>query len=134
MSNADPDQSDRGDDARSPWVAVFRGRLPLETETSWYLLLSVLDVLFTYILLTRRGEGGMRFYESNPVARMVLGLYGVKGIIVFKFVLVAVVCFIAQLVATRRPRTAKYLMWFAMAAVGGVVAYSAYLLSLAFLG
>lgn len=133
MSTEEPEEQSN-EDGTPPWLAVFQGKLPLESETAYYLLFSVLDVLFTYILLTRREDGGMRFYESNPVARFVINHWGVRGIVVFKFALVALVCFIAQLIATRRQNVAKYLMWFATAAVGSVVLYSAYLLMLSMVG
>lgn len=117
---------------QSPW-SIFRGKLPLESETTWYVLLSVLDVVLTYLLLRQSAnpEARVRLYESNPVARWVLNHYGMRGMIGFKFVLVAAVAVIAQVVATRRPEWARYLLYFACVAVGAVVVYSAYLLALA---
>ncbi len=46
------------------------------------------------------------FYESNPVARYFLNHWGVKGLIYFKMAVVAFVCVIAQIVATRREASA----------------------------
>ena len=107
----------------------LRGRLPLEHETALFVLVSTLDVFMTYLLLSRRaGEGGVVFVEGNPVARFFLNHWGVPGLIYFKFAMVAVVCVIAQVVARRKPRTARRLLSLATLVVGGVVVYSLTLL------
>lgn len=109
---------------------ILGGRLPLETETAWYLLLSVLDVVMTYLLLwqSAQPEARVRHYESNPIARWFLNHWGIKGMIYFKFLLVAVVTVVVQVIATRKPAVARGLLLFACAVVGFVVIYSGYLL------
>jgi hypothetical protein len=116
-----------------PWYSILRGKLPLETETAWYVLVSVLDVVLTYLLLRQSvGEGArVTFYESNPFARWILHHYGIKGMIFFKFGLVSLVAVLAQVIATRRPVVARWVLLFGTAVVGGVVVYSGYLLALA---
>jgi hypothetical protein len=97
---------------------VLTGRLPLQTETSFFILANVLDVFLTYMLLV---NGAI---EANPFANFVLERWGFHAMMIFKLLIVAVVCIIAQLIATRRIRTARFLLVFGTILVGLVVAYS----------
>ncbi len=114
----------------SPFAVLFRRELPLQRESSLFLLVSALDVFMTYLLLAHSGEegGGPRFYESNPVARTFMFYWGVRGLVYFKFAMVAVVEVIAQIVALKRVETARRLLEFGTVVVGGVVIYSLTLL------
>ena len=40
-------------------------RLRLESETSWFVLLNLCDVIATFLLLRRNTH----YFESNPIAR-----------------------------------------------------------------
>ena len=97
----------------------------LRRETLRYVLVSVLDLFMTYILLAQKG---MHFIESNPVAGRFFADYGLKGMVYFKFAMVALVCVIAQIVVRRRPLVAKWLLNWATLVVAGVVVYSLMLL------
>ena len=99
--------------------SFFLRRLPFEHETSMFLLVSVFDVLMTWMML-RSG----RFYESNPVARYFLNHWGMKGMIYFKFSVVAFVCVLTQFIATRRPLLTERILKFATVVVACVVVYS----------
>lgn len=101
-------------------------RQPIERHTLLYLLASMLDVVFTYLLLY--GEGPMVFTESNPVARYFLQESGFLGMVVFKIALVLMVAINCQVIARKRPTTALRLMQFAGVTVAGVVAWSGFLL------
>ena len=116
-----------------PWYAPFRGKLPLESETTWYVLVNVLDVVLTYLLLRQSVDANARipFYESNPLARWMINHYGIKGMVYYKFALVAFVVVLAQVIATRKPLVARGVLWFGTAVVGAVVVYSAHLLVVA---
>lgn len=103
---------------------VFQRKLPLETETSIFILVNVLDFAMTWWMLMHREMGLGNFYESNPVARYFLNHWGVKGLIYFKMAVVAFVCVIAQIVATRREASARFLLLAGTAVVGAVVIYS----------
>lgn len=96
--------------------------LPFENEITLYIFVSALDVFMTYILM-RSGT----FQEGNPVARYFFDRWGMKGMIYFKFGMVAFVIVLAQIIATKRPRAAEYLFKFATLVVGGVVMYSLFL-------
>lgn len=102
---------------------VFRRSLPLETETTRYILVSALDVFMTYILLSRDG-----FAESNPVARFFLYGWGPRGMVYFKFGVVAFVCVLTQVIARVRLETARWLLNLATVVTAGVVIYSLTLL------
>lgn len=91
-------------------------------ETCTFILFSALDLFLTYLLL-RSGS----FRESNPIALYVLTRYGMRGMIGFKFALVAFICVISHVVGLYRPQTALWLLRFAIGVQAFVVAYSAWL-------
>ena len=99
----------------------FFGAAALQQETLLFVLVSALDVFMTYILLS---QGGGRFIESNPVARFFIYGWGVKGMVYFKFAMVAFVCVLSQIIARHRPRTARWLLVGATMLVALVVVYS----------
>ncbi len=98
------------------------GELPLQTETTTFILINVLDIFLTYLLLTLGAS------EVNPLANYFFQHFDFVGMIVFKLVIVAVVCLIAQVVALYKPRSAKFLLIFGNVMVGAVVLYSLNLL------
>ena len=95
--------------------------LHLERETLVYFVVNALDVLMTYLLLT---HDQVEFVEANPLARYFLYSWGPKGLVWFKIALVALVTFIVQLIARKRPETARRVLFLAIAIVSGVVIYS----------
>jgi hypothetical protein len=104
--------------------------LPLQRESSLFLIVSVLDVLMTSILVEDlTGVTGQTiFYESNPVARYFLAGWGLAGIVYFKFLTVGVVEVIAHLVALKKIDVARRLLEFGTLVVSVVVIYSMFLL------
>ena len=102
----------------------FRQKLPLETETTIFILVNVLDFAMTWWMLLHRELGMGDFYESNPVARYFLDRWGVKGLLMFKMAVVAFVCVIAQIVATKREASGRFLLVVGTLVVSAVVIYS----------
>ncbi len=101
------------------------GKLPLEHETALFVLVNVLDFLLTYWLMTYGSASGHRIIEGNPVAQYFLYTWGpVKGLLMFKLGIVVFVCVIAQIVAMRRLKTARWLLRFGTLAVSLVLLYS----------
>jgi hypothetical protein len=99
---------------------VFRRQLPLETETTVFILVNMMDFFVTFWMLATQ-----QFHESNPIARWFLEGWGpVKGMLMFKLALVTLVCLIAQIVYLRRPEVARKLLVFGTVVVFGVVVYS----------
>jgi uncharacterized membrane protein len=97
------------------------GSLPLQSQTTWFILANCLDVFLTYVLI-RAGA-----IESNPIANYFLQRWGFAAMIYFKMFVVAFVCVIAQIVAWKNLQKAKWLMALGILLVGVVVVYSAVL-------
>jgi hypothetical protein len=102
---------------------LFKHPLPLESETSWFLLLGVADLVVTFLLL-RTGAAN----ESNPLARMVLLAGGLRGLIYYKCALLAVVAVLVQGIALKHPTTARTVLHVGIAAQWFVVVYGGGLL------
>lgn len=106
--------------------------LPMETEITWFLLASTLDLAFTGLALrfTAAGLTRGRFIESNPVANWVLQHWGFMGMAAFKLAIAGFVIGIALVIEPRRPRTARGLLLGATLVVGIVVVHTVRLLLL----
>lgn len=100
------------------WHEILVGELPLQTETTVFILINCLDIFMTHTLLR------MGAVESNPIANFFIQKWEFQGAIVFKLAIVAFVCVCAQLVALKKPRTAKGLLIAGSVLVGLVVLYS----------
>ena len=100
---------------------IWSRQLPLETETCFFILASAMDVVVTYLLLNHSSN----FIESNHIAAYVLAKFGFKGMVYFKFTLVAFVTVIAQIVARTRPKLARRLLIGGTLVTAVVVIYSA---------
>jgi hypothetical protein len=107
------------------WDRLARHSLPLEHETALFVLASALDVVMTYYLLN---HPEIQFVESNPIARYFIYSWGIKGMVGFKFTLVAFVSIICQIIARTKPDVARRVLQFSTAVVGGVVIYSVLLM------
>lgn len=107
-----------------------RRALLFETEISWFVLVGALDVFMTYIILRFSHDGQTRhtLVESNPVAAWVLHRWGMRGMVIFKFIMIAVVVTIAEVVGQVRPVVARLLLLGGTLVVGSVVVYSLLLL------
>jgi len=105
-------------------VKEFLGSRPiLESEISWLLLLSLLDILLTWALLSR----GPRFVESNPVAAWFFRRYNIAGLVAYKFGLIALVVVIAELVERNHEGRGRLVLRVGIIAAAAVVLYSAHL-------
>ncbi len=102
---------------RKPW------RLRLESETAWFVLMNLCDIIATFALLRRNSH----YFESNPVARWFYEGWGFRGMVWFKLVTVAIVVIISQIVVRENERLAQALLILGTAVVGGVFVYSYWL-------
>jgi hypothetical protein len=109
--------------AKSRKASFFFGNFFFEAETALYVVLSIADLLITNHLLQHRAEG-FQFVESNPVAREIIHHWGPRGMVYFKFGMVAVVVLITQIIARHRPFTARLVLFFAILMMIYVVVYS----------
>jgi len=96
----------------------------LENEVSWLLFFSFLDILMTWILLSR----SPRVVESNPIAAWFFVRFNMVGMIVYKFGIIGVVILIAEGVEQLRPGRGRFVLRLGIAAAAAVVVYSATLL------
>ena len=70
-----------------------------ENHYTWFILVSALDVMFTWIVLHAGGR------EANALAAAVLNRFGLGGMVVFKFALVIFVIVLCEIIG-RRSRSA----------------------------
>jgi hypothetical protein len=92
----------------------------------WYLFLSSLDVIFTWLILQAGG------YEVNVLAQWVLSRHGVRGMILLKFVLLTFVILVCEMVGRRKYATGQKLARWAVVITAFPVAVGAcYLLDIA---
>ncbi len=104
-------------------TSFFTRALPLQSETSWFILANALDIFLTHLILEFGGK------EANPIAKFFIDSWGYPGMIAFKLCLVAFVCVVAQVIAIKSIQSAGRLLIFGTLLVAAVVIYSAYLLS-----
>jgi hypothetical protein len=112
---------------KHPLQRLLLGQLPLEAETSYFILVNLLDFFVTWwLLVVANAQGGsVRFGESNAVARYFIESWGpVKGMLGFKLTVVTFVCLIAQVIALKREDLGAKVLLFGTIATGVVVVYS----------
>ena len=102
---------------------VLNGHLPLQNETSVFILVNVLDIFATYALLR---FGGL---EANPIANYFYLHWNVKGMVAFKMAMVTIVAIVAQIIARRNLARASQVLNLGTIIVTAVVLYSVYLLA-----
>ena len=98
---------------------LFRGNLPLERETTMFILVSALDIIMTWYLLYSG-----RFKESNPLANFFIARWGIKGMVYFKMIVTAFVCVLTQIIALKKPAYAEFVLKLGTVVIGAVVIYS----------
>jgi Domain of unknown function (DUF5658) len=96
----------------------------LEVESLSLIVLSVADVLVTYVLLRR----GPAFYESNPVAHWFFVRWNIAGMAMLKFGAMGLVVVIGEIVERHRPRWGQRLLLASCLATAAVVWYGLRLL------
>lgn len=76
---------------------------------TWFVLLSALDVMFTWVILKLDGQ------ELNSIANAVIEHGGLRGMVMFKFALVVFVVVMCEAVSRRNMRTGTKLAEWAVA-------------------
>ncbi|HEV2296038.1 MAG TPA: DUF5658 family protein [Tepidisphaeraceae bacterium] len=74
---------------------MARSPVLYENHYIWFVLVSALDVMFTWIVLHAGGR------EANAIAAAVLNRFGLGGMVVFKFALVILVIVLCETVGRR---------------------------------
>jgi hypothetical protein len=111
-------------------LEMARCGLKFETEISWYVLASALDVALTFLVLhySNHGMTHAPIVESNPVAQWFIGHWGFRGMAGYKIAMTLIVVVIAEFVGRQKPIVAKVLLWGGTIVVSAVVIHSARLL------
>lgn len=92
---------------------------------AWYIFLSALDVLFTWVVLHADGS------ELNALADWVIRTYNLHGVIVYKFVLVLIVMTVCEIVGRRSNETGlKLARWAVILSAFPVTVGAAHLLTI----
>lgn len=100
-----PSQPHEPEDPRAEDLA-FLSAPPMRYQGGylWLILLSALDVIFTWHILRRGGT------ELNPVARLVIDHWELPGAIALKFALVLFVIVACEIVGRKRDRLGRALI------------------------
>jgi|GEM_PF-1326862 len=91
---------------------------------TWLLLLSAVDVIFTWHILRRGG------IELNPIAKLIIDKWDLPGAIAFKFALVLFMIVSCEIVGRRRDRWGRALILAAIVISAMPVVWSLVLLSM----
>jgi len=101
------------------WDWMVRRAIPLQYETLLFILVSVLDIAMTWRLV----QIDYRVREGNPLANYVWMHWGIRGVVYFKMAMVAFIVLVCQVIATRRPELARWVLRLAIAVAAFVVIY-----------
>ncbi len=101
--------------------SAYQKQLPLQSETSYFILANILDFFLTYLLLV---NGGI---EANPIANWIYQRWAFGGMLVFKLASVTFICLLAQYIALRSRSHARFVLLAGTVIVAMVVGYSAWL-------
>ncbi len=134
MSDQSPSREDRSAAAPAalrPGAAVasppsfFRRAVLYPQYYTWYVFLSALDVLFTWLILSHGGQ------ELNALADWIIDRYNIAGIAVYKFGLVVSVLLICEVVGRRcNDRGRTLARWVLILASFPVIVGAAHLLQI----
>ena len=119
-----PSQPHEQPDQRAQDLA-FLSAPPMRYQTGylWLVLLSAVDVMFTWHILRR---GGL---ELNPIARLVIDRWDLPGAIAFKFALVLFVIVTCEIVGRKRDGLGRALIGASIGIASIPVAWSLVLLA-----
>lgn len=118
MGRPEPATADADDRSRHPAAITSIGEvaerpglldvpeLRFQEHYIWLIFVGSLDIMLTWVILRHGGE------EVNPVAKLVIDMWGLNGAIAFKFALMLFVIVSCEVIARVRPLTARILIWF----------------------
>lgn len=76
------------------WLSLPEMRF--QNQYVWFVFFSALDIMLTWAILSRGGR------EVNPVADVIIQVWGLNGAILFKFSITALVVIVCEVVARKR--------------------------------
>lgn len=84
-------------------IALINRHMHYPNAYAWLLLLSAMDIMLTWTIFYFGG------HEVNPIAKKVIDIWGLNGMIIYKFLLIMIFIGICEIVATLREPTGKML-------------------------
>jgi hypothetical protein len=75
----------------------------------WFVFVSALDVMLTWVVLFHDG------FEANLIADFIIGRYGLGGLVLYKFAIVAFVVCLCEVIGRRRYSAGRRLATWAVA-------------------
>lgn len=97
------DEAAQAINTSSCWRARAQTPLRLPRCCGWLIAVGTLDILFTAVILSLGGA------EANPIAASVIKAYGLQGMVVFKYFVIALLISGCEFVARQRIETARRL-------------------------
>ena len=88
----------------------------------WFVFLSAMDLMMTWVILHFGGS------EANAVAAGYLNKYGLKGFVIYKFVLVCIIVLICEYVGRRKYRLGRLLAIWSVIVTSSPILIAFYLL------
>jgi hypothetical protein len=76
-----------------------------ETAYTWLVIVSVLDIVFTWLILRQGGA------EANALAARIIQSYGLQGMVLFKSVMIVFVISLCEFTGHRRLASGRLLAW-----------------------
>ncbi|MEM6260060.1 MAG: DUF5658 family protein [Planctomycetota bacterium] len=113
----------RSEQGKPTVMGLLTRRMRYPNTYAWLLLLSCMDIMLTWVILLFGGS------EVNPIARGVIDLYGLPGMIVYKFALIVFFISICEVVGTLRDSTGWLLSKFSVIIACVPVVWAMYLLA-----
>ncbi len=105
----------------------FRRHVLYPTQYTWFVFVSAVDLMFTWLILSP-AIGGR---EVNSLANTIIQRYGLAGLATYKFALVAFVVLMCEVIGRSRPRMGRGLAGWAVALPAIAVVWSGVLLVVA---
>lgn len=111
------------DQAEEKPVTLLTRHLRYPNSYTWLLLLSSMDIMLTWVILLFGGG------EVNPIARKVIDLFALPGMIIYKFALIVFFITICEIIGTMRDSTGWLLSKFSVIIACVPVVWAMYLLA-----
>ena len=105
-------------------AAILNRHMRYPSAYGWLLLLSALDVMLTWIILHY-----FMGAEVNPIARAVIDIWGLNGMIIYKFALITLFILICEGVGSLRDSAGRTLSRVSLLIASVPVVWSLFLLS-----
>lgn len=109
--------------SKSMPMSLLTRHMRYPNSYAWLLLLSSMDIMLTWVILLFGGS------EVNPLARQIIDLFGLPGMIIYKFVLIVFFITICEIVGTLRDSTGWLLSKFSVMIACVPVVWAMYLLA-----